>query len=211
VKKTRGPARLWGILFVPLLAGCSTLLAPRPERTHFYILTADGSNTQAPAASSAVSHLQIELGPINFPDYLSRSDMVTRSADNRIELSSAERWAEPLDVSFKRVLTIDLSRALGGAPVTVFPSFGANPRFDYRVEATIDRFESDAQGVAQLVSRWQLVDSTGKVQRSGSSNISIPAKPGDMGSIAEALSQVEAQFATQLAQAISALSNGRAT
>src|SRR5271168_5198895 len=132
-----------------LATGCSSILAPQPDPTHFFILSADSS--AAPAASNGAATLVVGLGPVNFPDYLARVEIITRLSEDRVAVSSEERWAEPLDVSFKRVLAHDLANALGGAQVAIFPWVGEAIQPGYRVEMTVDRFDTDAQGNAQLI------------------------------------------------------------
>jgi uncharacterized lipoprotein YmbA len=201
---------------VPLIAlvlaliptGCSSILAPRPDPTRFFILSAIGplADATASAAASRPSGLIVGLGPINFPDYLARAEMVTHMSGDRVEVSSSDRWAEPLDISFKRVLAHDLSMTLGGAQVMVFPWLGGAPHFNYRIEMTIDRFEADA-GVARLDARWTIIDgSSGRVLDSSSSTLSVPASAGtDTTAAVSALSQAVSQFAVQLATAIMGL------
>ena len=63
-------------------AGCSPL-APRPDQSKFFILTplSDGSGpAETPASSNADSPLTIGVGPIDFPDYLRRLEVVTRES-----------------------------------------------------------------------------------------------------------------------------------
>jgi uncharacterized lipoprotein YmbA len=184
-----------------ILAGCFGVLAPRPERTKFYVLAA--TEPASPAASPQASKLSIGLGPINFPQYLARSEMVTRTSSNRIELSSPDRWAEPLDVTFNRVLSLDLSRSLDGAQVMVFPWFGGDLKFDYRVQVTVDRFETNENGVARLSARWVVLDgNSSSIRYATSSDIRESSTAGNQASAAAALSRAAASFANQIAQAI---------
>jgi uncharacterized lipoprotein YmbA len=85
-----------------VVAGCSPL-APRPDHSDFFILT-PLSDAPDRSATSMNRELTIGLGPIDFPDYLRRVQVVTRSEPNRIELSAQARWAEPLDKNFERIL-----------------------------------------------------------------------------------------------------------
>lgn len=190
------------------LSGCLNLLAPRPDQTHFYLLSASSRGPVTPA----ISPLVIGLGPIDFPQYLARTEIVTRSASNQIQLASRDRWAEPLDVTFSRVLSMDLSRALGDAQVVVFPAFGANYIFNYRVSLTVDRFETDSSGTARLAGRWNiLAGQSGRSLYASSSDIREPSRPGDTASAAAALSQAAAALASQIAQAITSLNVNRST
>src|SRR5580704_4660938 len=90
-------------------AGCSPL-APRPNYSRFLILAplARGANPAVTTASTPARQLAIGIGPIDFPDYLRRSQVVTRSSPNQIELSTVDRWGEPLDKNFQRVLSENL-------------------------------------------------------------------------------------------------------
>src|SRR5260221_12564349 len=111
------------VLALCLLAiGCSPL-APRPNYTKFFILTPVASTT-APVTtttSSNVRHLIIGIGPIDFPDYLKRSQVVTRSAPNRLDLSPVDRWGEPLDKNFQRILSENLAQLLNTSRIEQFP------------------------------------------------------------------------------------------
>jgi uncharacterized lipoprotein YmbA len=190
--------------------GCSSILAPRPDPTHFFILSA---NNAAPSGATQppTGALTIGLGPIGFPDYLARAEIVSRTADNRIDLAANDRWAEPLDVTFKRVLALDLSRALGGAQVAEFPWFGSKPEFTYRIEVTVDRFETDAQNAAQLTARWSVINgSDGRVLHASASAINVPAASTDHAATATALSVAEDQFAIELAAAVRRLHRAKA-
>jgi uncharacterized protein len=149
--KRRNLLIFMAILALPLAGGCS-LLPPRPEDTNFYVLTAipDTSQTEP---SPIARQLAIGLGPIKFPDYLDHLDVVTRVSTNRVELSSTERWAEPLDESFKRVLARNLGMLLGTDQVIQFPWY-PSIKLDYKVEVTVERFERDGSGRTQLVATW---------------------------------------------------------
>jgi uncharacterized lipoprotein YmbA len=185
--------------------GCSSILAPRPDPTHFFILSASNAAPSG-ATQPPTGALTIGLGPIGFPDYLARAEIVSRTADNRIDLAANDRWAEPLDVTFKRVLALDLSRALEGAQVAEFPWFGSKPEFTYRIEATVDRFESDAQNMAHLTARWSIINgSDGRVLYSSASALSVAAASTDRAAMATALSAAEDQFAIELAAALERL------
>ncbi|MGH7838379.1 MAG: PqiC family protein, partial [Candidatus Binataceae bacterium] len=125
--------------------------------------------------------------------------------------SSNERWAEPLDISFKRVLSHDLSTALGGAQIAVFPWLGGAPVPGYRIEMTIDRFDADAQGAAQLHARWTInASAPDRVVFSSTAAIDVPASAvaGTTAAVS-ALNQAVSQFAGQLAAALVGLNTHR--
>src|SRR5208282_1124215 len=99
------------------LAGCSPL-APRPNYAKYFVLTPinDIANP-APVGSK----LAIGVGPIDFPGYLQRTQVVTRTAPNQIDLSPVDRWGEPLDKNFKRVLDENLAQLLNTYRIEEYP------------------------------------------------------------------------------------------
>jgi uncharacterized protein len=138
---------------VAAAAGCS-ILAPRPDLTRYYVLT--------PAADPAVekprtSTLVVGLGPVTLPAYLDRPQMVTRVDENRISIADADRWAEPLDGAFARVLGQDIAASAGVQVVSRFP-WPPGSAVVYQIEIEVARFESRADGSAELAARWSLRD-----------------------------------------------------
>src|SRR5271170_7666944 len=118
------------LIAILLLAiqGC-TILPPRQDPSRFYILTPASDS----ASAASASQVSIGLGPIRFPGYLKRPEMVTRIDADQLQLSAENRWAEPLDSNFQRVLAQDLSQLLGTKRIALFPWYG-NPQIDYQVE-----------------------------------------------------------------------------
>jgi uncharacterized protein len=137
------------------LAGCSSILAPRPDLSKFFILTADQSGFQPAGAS--LNHVTIGLGPVRLPAYLDRAEMVTRTEPNRLELSDTDKWAESLESNFRRVLAANLAARLVSAQIVQFPWYSTT-RLDYKVEVSVDRFERDGSGNAHLSTRWTIRD-----------------------------------------------------
>jgi len=162
------------ILSLELAGGCS-LLPPRPEDSRFYVLTANAGAASIQPVQSVSRQLAIGLGPVKFPDYLQHTEVVTRVSRNRIDLSSTDRWAEPLDESFKRVLTRNLQTLLGTGQVIQFPWY-PSVTLNYKIELTVERFERDGSGGTQLVATWLILDGhTDQVLLSRQSNFSASA------------------------------------
>ena len=106
---------------VLLIAGCSSLLAPLPDRTRYYVLSA--APKAADVSGSAVEvDFTVGLGPLEIPDYLNRSERAVRLGPNRMRFHENERWAEALDASTLRVLLQDLAARLGNARVIALPT-----------------------------------------------------------------------------------------
>jgi uncharacterized lipoprotein YmbA len=154
--KRRSLLILLAIISMPLAGGCS-VLSPRPDPTKYYVLTPIPGADSVPPAPTAVHNLAIGLGPVQFPDYLARPEVVTRASTNRIELSPTDRWAEPLDQSFRSVLARNLATLLGTDRVVPFPWY-ASVKLNYKIELTVERFERDGAGGTQLSATWLIRD-----------------------------------------------------
>ncbi|HEX5606452.1 MAG TPA: PqiC family protein, partial [Candidatus Binatia bacterium] len=65
--------------------------------------------------------LSLGIGPIKIPRYLDREQLVTRISQNRFAIAENDRWAEPLEENFSRVLSENLSILLQIDRVAAFP------------------------------------------------------------------------------------------
>lgn len=186
-------------------AACGPLLPPRPDRSEFFVLTPiPGSQPSAPLTLSHTANgLTLGLGPVKFPEYIDRPEMVTRASANRLELSDHNRWAEPLKKNFIRVLAQDLTAVTGARQVSTFPWFHP-ATFDYQVAVDVSQFDTDSSNKAQLIAHWEIRDpQTSELLSSGDSNIAETAQGGE--SAASTLSRAVGDFSRELAQAIQAV------
>jgi uncharacterized protein len=189
---------------IAMAAGC-TILAPRPDATKFYVLTATSTG-----GAAATSHLVIGLGPVKLPAYLEHAEVITRVAPNWLDLSSTDRWAEPLDDNFRRVLAADLTTLIGTDQVLPFP-WDLSTKVDYKIEVNVERFERDSSGGAQLIANW--------IIRDGHSDRVLLTRPADftesagsgMENSAASLSADLNDLSKQLATAVIDLNQQRQT
>jgi uncharacterized protein len=180
-------------------AGCSPL-APRPDNTRYFILAPLAKTDQQAAASNARQPLTIGVGPIDFPDYLRRTQIVTRTDDNQIKLSPESRWAEPLDKNFERTLSENLSALLQTQQIEKYPWSNRN-QINYQVTVYVVRFETDGGGQAQLVVRWIIKDgASGKDLYASETAASRPAANDASGASAALSSDLEDLSAAIAAQ-----------
>jgi hypothetical protein len=134
-----------------LSAGC----ASTPPST-FYVLTPlpEAAERPAPLAGGG---LAVGLGPVTFPEYLDRPQIVSRSGDNRLTVDELQRWGGSLQDDFPRVLSQNLGHLLGTSRVLIYPSEVRLP-VDFRVTAEVLAFEADPAGEARLRVRWTVLD-----------------------------------------------------
>ena len=202
--RLRGWVNWLAIVAIAMAAGC-TILAPRTDATKFYVLTATSTG-----GAAATSHLVIGLGPVKLPAYLEHAEVITRVAPNRLDLSSTDRWAEPLDDNFRRVLAADLTTLIGTDQVLPFP-WDLSTKVDYKIEVNVERFERDSSGGAQLTGNW--------IIRDGHSDRVLLTRPADftesagsgMENSAASLSADLNDLSKQLATAVIDLNQQRQT
>ena len=199
----RRPGVRWvlgaGCAALALAAGCG-FLAPQPDISKFYVLT---SRPGAPeqSAGPGLGQPMVALGPVRFPDYLNRSQMVTRLSENEVELSDVHRWAEPLETNFKRVLSQDLALALGRIDVIVYPYVGRSPLYEVPLEVL--RFEVDGDGTAHLTVRWGIREGTTRAGLyTAESQLSEPAPARGVEGAVAALSSAVARLSDEIAAAL---------
>jgi len=99
------------------------------------------------------------LGPLRIPDYLHRSQLVTRGYESELVIDEYNRWAEPLSTAVHRTLANNVDALLDTVAVVSFPSTAS---VDYRLVGQIQRFEVDARGIALLDVQWRVEDANGE-------------------------------------------------
>src|SRR5215471_6080830 len=112
-------------------------------------------------ASSAPS-LPARAGPLIYIDkptvagYFDRTQMVTRTEDNRVSIHEFEVWSDPPADLIARALVDDLARRFGADRVMKTPvEHYAKPA--WRVELDVLRFDVEDRGEALVDARWTLL------------------------------------------------------
>ncbi len=100
-----------------LFAGCASKTPP----VEFYTLDPLPRTRATADIESATQVTRIGVGPIRFPEYLDRPQIVTRTAANRLKVDEFHRWASSLSVNFSRVLTENVSILMRTNRVAAFP------------------------------------------------------------------------------------------
>jgi len=133
-----------------LLLGCAST-----PPSSFYTLT--------PLSSDAVDgkvpgpELSVGLGPVSFPVFLDRPQIVEREGGHRLTIDEFHRWGGTLQDDFLRVWSENLALLLGTSRILVFPSDIRYP-LDFRVAAEVLAFEGTRGGDAVLKVRWFVLD-----------------------------------------------------
>lgn len=183
---------------VVALGGC---FGARSNPSQFYVLT---SIAESETAEPSVEELDVTLGlgPIGWPDYLDRPQLVTRLGENEVAVSEYERWAGSLERSFADALAANLAVLLGTHEILAYPWY-ATTSVDYAVSVGVVRFERTAQGSAELVAGWEIRDgASGEQYDRGVSRLSEPADTISTAGYVAALSRLVGRFAGEIADAV---------
>ena len=132
-----------------LLTSCGTT-----PPSKFYTLEAM-SGSETTQITPDRRNLHIGIGPVQFAEYLQRSQIVTRTNGAEINLAETHRWAEPLHNNFGRILAENLSILVGTDKVSLHPSRNWSD-IDYQVVVNVWQFDVSKQGEVTLVANWSI-------------------------------------------------------
>lgn len=191
--------RLPGILLLlALLMSCAS-----PEPPRYFTLKA----LATPVTGD--SGLSLGLRPVQVPEYLRRNTIVRESENNRLELLTGARWAEPLEDGLRRVIALNLAATLPSRDVRRYPWSVKHPP---AVVVTLQFLDlAVAEDKVSLV-----VESAIAVHEGSASSRLITAQQqlhtgAEAGDIAAAISQLIAGLSQTLAGDIRALTIDKET
>lgn len=143
-------SQLFLLSIMLLLNGCGTT-----PPSKFYTLEAMSGSETTQTTTEKQSNLHIGIGPVQFAEYLQRSQIVTRTNSAEVSLAETHRWAEPLNNNFSRILAENLSILIGTDKISLHPSRNWSD-IDYQVVINVWQFDASKQGEATLVANWSI-------------------------------------------------------
>ena len=169
----------------------------------FYMLESMPEDEAIQTSSDRRNDVHIGIGPIQFADYLGRTQIVTRTDGAEVKLSETHRWAEPLKDNFGRILAENLSNLLNTEKVSIHPSRNWS-EIDYQVLVNVWRFDASIQGKASLVANWSIRGKGGsQLLTMNKSVFSANMEPtASYADIVHALSETVEMLSHEIAQAI---------
>jgi uncharacterized lipoprotein YmbA len=172
---------------------------------HFYALS-----EPAPATIAKTGDAVVIFGPFDVAQYLKRPNIVVRDADQRLHLAQFDQWAESPQLALVPWLAREVDRQLAQAVVLAFPPLGHSDA-PYRVRGTIAEWDTNASGAAVLVVQWECVadDGAALVPVHTSRYTAQAAKPDNYSDVVRALNQTLAEFAADIAGALSSALSSR--
>jgi len=187
------------LLTALLASGCATTSRP----VDFYTLSpAAVSGAQEPPAANCRDAV-IGIGPVVWPSYLDRPQIVTRLSPNRISFDEFHRWAGPLEEDFQRVLADNLSKRLQTDHVIKYPGKLRN-KIRYRVQLQIDQFDGLPGHAVTLKAAWSVIDENNSAEAAlHESSIRTPMTGEGYEAMVAAASAAVAELSRQIATELS--------
>ena len=181
-------------LCLVLITGCGVT---KPSK--YYLLTPiDQSSSGTLSAPAKV----LGIGPVAFPAYLDRPQIVLRSGGNQLDYAESHRWAEPLKAAFSHTLSENLSIMLPVKRAVIYPWSRSTP-LDYQVIINVSRFDADASGTVILTADWEIIRSSdSKSMDQDKVTYSEAAGSSDYPAIVAAQSRAVEQLSRNIATAI---------
>jgi len=195
------------LLLLCLIPGGCISLEPKPDPSRFFSLTPLPRTGQRAQDAAGTNALVLGIGPVKIPGYLDRQQLVTRVSQNRFAVAENDRWAEPLDENFSRVLSQNLSILLQTDRIVAYP-WERSQQPAYQVQVEVLRFEPNAEQLVELSARWIIVDGAKKTISSRESYLTHPARDKSTEASVAAMSDVVGGLSKEIAADIRALISG---
>ena len=146
------------LLLAIILLGTSTLMAGCGSSpvTRYYVLAPISNSQSNVKPEGNKDDPAIGIGPIQFPKYLDRPQIVTRSSRNQIAIGDFDQWAEPLKNNFTNVITENLSVLIPKERIVIYP-WSRSTAIGYQVLIEVTRFEGQLGGDSLLTARWSIL------------------------------------------------------
>jgi len=198
-----------GICLILILSGCISIPAAKNSPApRFYTLPAQASASFNEAGAREIkmpSDTIIGVGPIKIPQNQDRPQIVTIGKNKTLKFSEFERWGEPLDLGFTRLITENLTAS---APQVKFAAYPWNTSFSVKYEIGIEivQLDSELGGQMHLVAQWSIVDAqNAKTIVIKKSEFRQPIMPQDYSGLAKTLSAACASLSNEIADGLATL------
>ena len=192
-----------GFTALLIAAGCVGTGQSPPSR--FYMLSSIEAGNASAETTTDFGDAGIGLGPLRFPAYVNRQQIVTRISPHEVRLAEFDRWAEPLENNFINVLKENLSILLGTAKI-LEPPWPKETGLEFQVVAAVSRFDAEPGKQAVLQVRWAVVRvKDERMLMLEKSAYRVPLRTGEYEEIVQAQSQTVAKFSRDIAAAVQEL------
>ncbi|MBS1210657.1 MAG: putative lipoprotein [Proteobacteria bacterium] len=180
-----------------LLAACAS--AP-PQAVHLYQLSAEAQ----PVAGASLPY-SVGIGPLKWPEYLNRRQLIIRRDAGSLDTAENDRWAEALDANFERVLRENLARQLNPQRLQAYPwALTDVPAINIAIE--VQQFDSSIRNETVLRARWRIASRDKKELASErGSEIRIKARDGSPAAAVAAQSEALARLSEEIGRTLASV------
>ena len=120
-----------------------------------YILTPSIESDTETRSDKETTDITIGIGSIEFSDYLKRPEIVSFKGNNELNVDEFNRWAEPLNENFERVLIENLSRLIPTDRIYIFPWQEEEPN-SFQISIVVNEFGMRSDSSVVLDARWNV-------------------------------------------------------
>ncbi len=120
-----------------------------------YILTPSIENDTETISGNESTEITIGIGSIEFSEYLKRPEIVSFKGNNELNVDEFNRWAEPLEKNFERVLIENLSRLIPTDRIYIFPWQEEEPN-SFQITIVVNDFGMRSDSSVVLDARWSV-------------------------------------------------------
>ena len=179
------------------VSGCLSTLPS--EKSHYYHLVApDLPNRTIEPGSTEV----IMIGPVTLADYLNRTSVTLVKSASEYDFSDLDMWAGKLDNEIQLAMMKHLSQLEPERVIIGYPWISdIKPQYQLRID--ILRFDAKPGDQAKLQGSWFLFDKNNRLLK-GSHFTAATDAGADYAQTVVAMSQLVAEMATQIQQALPA-------
>ncbi len=184
------------LLSVLLLLLCSSCvqLGGDTQPLRYYLL--QPNEAAQPVALQSDAAVLIE--PIRLPAYLDRPQLTTHNNQNQVIIAPLDRWAEPLEENFSRILHENLSRHL--QPSRVDSSLNAAGNNNLTLSLIVNSFDGIIDKQISVDIRWKITaEKPVKEVRQGRFTLDTPVGTG-YAQLVKGLNEALNDFSFKLAQ-----------
>ncbi len=148
---------IFSVLFLLFIALILQLGCVRSQPAQFYVLTSTVEEIKSDPKAIELKDISIGIGPVELSDYMLRPQILTYERAGKLNYAEFERWAEPLDDNFARVVAQNLSLLIPTDQIFIFP-FRGSAGVKYQIVFEVLRFAKGVDGQVTLIVLWSIYD-----------------------------------------------------